>query len=93
LSPQKFIENLMLLSNDDKYFVFLCLEERYKGHYAVNNLVDELSFLKGIQVLLMQEIKNNYGEVSGCVLKQLNENYLVKTISRLEKINNESHLA
>jgi len=80
LPEAEFVENVLRLSNEDKYYIFLALQERCNS-FA---LIDELAFLRKVQELLEEEARKKHGEISGYILSELNKYYLVKAIENLE---------
>ena len=89
LPAEKFLEKILTLSNEDKNYVFFLLQERYKSSDA-KKLVSELDFLQEFQKILVKVITQRQGELSGKILGDLNEKYLVGTISKFEQIKNNS---
>lgn len=85
LSPAKFMETVLMLSNHNIHDIFYSLQERYDFHGIVEKLVDELDFLKEVQKLLLAEVIQRKGKMSGYILSLSNELYLEKTINKLEK--------
>lgn len=86
LPAEKFLEKFLSLSNEDKYFIFSSLKERYNKNGITEKLVSELDFLKKLQELLLAEVEQKQGEISGYILSELNKKYLVESVNNLEKI-------
>jgi len=85
LSPEDFMKTLLMLSNENIRYIFYSLEERYTVQFVVEQLVDELDFLKEVQKLLLEEVIQRKGKMSGYILSLSNKLYLEKTINKLEK--------
>ncbi|MDJ0693129.1 MAG: P-loop NTPase fold protein [Mastigocoleus sp. MO_167.B18] len=87
LKPKDFFSAVLTLSNENIYYVFSSLTDRYKYTDIQNRrLVDELNFLKQVQNLLKQKVLQREGRISGYLLSQSNEIHLQTTISHLENI-------
>jgi len=82
------MKTVFMLSNEKTNYLFYLLQERYKYRGIVEKLVDELDFLKEIQHLLLAEVIQRKGKMSGYLLSLANEHYLQKIISDLEQIKN-----
>lgn len=86
LPPNIFLERLLSLSsNEDKQYVFYSLQKRYEFINSYPELAKELDFLKNFQDLLVKEVSNRQGVLSGFILGRLNSEYLAKTINLLEQ--------
>ncbi len=88
LSPQNFMETVLRLPHENKFIVFSSLQKRYEYKNIVEQLVDELDFLKEFQKLFLVEVAQRKGKISGYILSLSNEQYLQKIISDLEQIKN-----
>ena len=91
LSPKKFMETILMLSNENKSYIFSSLQERYSIKGMFEKLVDELDFLEEVQKLLLAEITQRQEKISGYILHHLNEYYLKGTIDHLKQVQNEIH--
>lgn len=74
----------MKLNEQD--IIFLALSERHRVVNYYKRLLEELEWLKSIQKLLLEEVNNRKGKLSGCKLNQLNKEYLNSIIENLEAI-------
>ncbi len=88
LSPQDFMETVLMLPPENIFIVFSSLQERYKYKNILEQFVDELDFFKEFQKLLLAEVIHRKGKISGYRLSLINEKFLEKTISDLEQIKN-----
>ncbi|MEA5582076.1 P-loop NTPase fold protein [Nodularia harveyana UHCC-0300] len=88
LSPKEFLKTVLMLSNENKSYIFSCIKQRYSVKYIAEKLIDELYFLKEVQKLLLAEIIQRKGKISRLMLNQLHEYYLKETINDLEQIKN-----
>ncbi len=86
LPPEDFMKTFLTFSYLDMGFIFYCLRNRYSSPNFAKNLVDELDFLKKIQNLLLAEISQKTGKISGYLLSSLNKEYLEGIISNLEQV-------
>lgn len=86
LHPEDFIKIFLTLPYYDMSYIFYCLRNRYSNTVYVKNLVDELIFLKNLQSLLLAEISEKRGKISGYLLSSLNKEYLEGIISNLEQV-------
>lgn len=86
LPPEDFIKTFLTLPYQDMSYIFYCLRNRYSSPNFVKILVDELKFLKELQSLLLAEISQKRGKISGYLLSSLNEEYLEGIISNLEQV-------
>ncbi|MEG4397056.1 hypothetical protein QUB30_32290 [Microcoleus sp. BROC3] len=86
LPPEDFIKTFLILPYQDMGYIFYCLRNRYSSPNFAKNLVDELDFLKKIQSLLLAEISQKTGKISGYLLSSLNKEYLEAIISNLEQV-------
>jgi hypothetical protein len=86
LPPEDFIKTFLILPYQDMSYIFYCLRNRYSSQNFVKILVDELKFLKELQSLLLAEISQKSGKISGYLLSSLNEEYLEGIISNLEQV-------
>lgn len=86
LPPEDFIKTFLILPYQDMRYIFYCLRNRYSSPNFVKILVDELNFLKEVQSLLLAEISQKRGKISGYLLSSLNKEYLEGIISNLEQV-------
>ncbi|MCC3473428.1 MULTISPECIES: P-loop NTPase fold protein [unclassified Microcoleus] len=86
LPPEDFMKTFLILPYQDMGYIFYCLRNRYSSPNFAKNLVDELDFLKKIQSLLLAEISQKTGKISGYLLSSLNKEYLEGIISNLEQV-------
>jgi KAP family P-loop domain len=82
----KFIEKFLSMKLDDQYKILQALSERYRVANYYKGLIEELEWLKSVQKLLLEEVNNRKGKLSGYNLEQLNKEYLNGTIKDLEAI-------
>lgn len=92
IKPTAFLENILLMKHKDQRFIFSALPERYKRSNLHKELIEELEWLKDIQMLLVKEINCRKGKVSGYCLQLLNKDYLSKAIKMLETNNLPSQI-
>lgn len=85
MSPTDFIQ-AVISKNDNIYFIFSFIKERYKDQDIKQKLVTELDFLKDTQKLLEKEVDERKFQLSGCLLIMANKDFLSPTISSLEKV-------
>jgi GTPase SAR1 family protein len=83
ISPTSFIRVILTLANEDRERVFWSISERYEYDDIADKLLEELDWLKNIQVLLLEEVILRKGKISGFCLERLNINYLQKSIEKL----------
>jgi hypothetical protein len=83
IKHQDFINRFLSMNFDYQSSCLWTFTERYKAINVNPELKEELEWLKNIQGLLINEINNNQGELSGYRLKLLNEEYLNKAIEKL----------
>lgn len=84
IKPKNFIEKLLTMDYLNQRNVFYALQQRYAFNDFNAELLEELEWLKTIQLLLLQEINNKSTKLSGYKLKTLNESFLKEIIAKLE---------
>lgn len=84
IEPTTFIEKLLLMNSEDQQRVFWALNERYKFDSINERLIEELEWLKSVQSLLLVEVDNRKGKLSGFVLDSHIKHYLNEVIKKLE---------
>ena len=84
IKPIAFIEKLLLMSSEDRQYIFGALNERYKFDRINEELIEELEWLKTVQELLLVEVANRKGKISGFVLESHVKYCLKEVIEKLE---------
>lgn len=84
IKPIAFIEKLLFMSSEDQQYIFSALNERYKFDRINEELTEELEWLKFVQELLLVEVANRKGKVSGFVLESHIKYCLKEVIEKLE---------
>lgn len=83
IEPTTFIEKLLLMNSEDQQRVFWALNGRYKFD-SNERLIEELEWLKSVQSLLLVEVDNRKGKLSGFVLDSHIKHYLNEVLEKLE---------
>lgn len=84
IEPSLFVEKFLLMKFDDRRCIGWALTKRYEFDDINEKLSEELTWLKSIRDLLLNEANNRKGKVSGHSLKLITEHYLNKAIEKLE---------
>lgn len=83
VSPDEFIKNILNLKHEDRKYAFWSISERYKDDVMNGRLVEELDWLQNVRDLLLQEVDNRQGKLSGFLLNNLNSDCLKGAIEKL----------
>lgn len=84
IEPTTFVEKLLSMKSEDQQRVFWALNERYKFDSINEKLIEELEWFKSVQSLLLVEVDNRQGKVSGFILDSLIKHYVNEVIEKLE---------
>jgi hypothetical protein len=83
MSANEFVETILKLENTERNYVFYSLQQRY----AIPNkdLNQEIIFLREVQKILLQEVAQRQGKLTGYFLNQANQKYLEPIIVGLSQ--------
>jgi hypothetical protein len=83
MSPNEFVETILKLEKTEINYVFYSLQQRY----AIPNkdLNQEIIFLREVQKILLQEVAQRQGKLTGYFLNQANQKYLEPIIVGLSQ--------
>jgi len=75
MSPNEFVETILKLENTERDNVFYSLQQRYNS-IGNNDSNQEINFLREVQEILLKEVAQRQGKLTGYLLNQANEIYL-----------------
>ena len=78
MSANEFVETILTLENIEIRHVFFSLKKRYA--IQIKELNVEIDFLREVQKILLQEIAQRQGKLTGYLLNQANQDFLEPTI-------------
>ena len=84
IEPITFIEKILSMNSKDQISVFRALRRRYKFDNINEILIEELEWLKSVQNLLLLEVANRKGKISGFILELRIKHCLKEVIEKLE---------
>ncbi|MBW4650962.1 MAG: KAP family NTPase [Kastovskya adunca ATA6-11-RM4] len=90
IKEDEFIEKFIGMEVEERRVVYWALKERYEYDSNNINLIEELSWLKSVYSLLLNEANQKKGKVSGYVLENETQHYLDEVIKKLEAKKNTS---
>lgn len=85
IEPSVFVEKFILMKFDNQQCVGWAFTERYKFKEINKKLYEELTWLKSVRELLLEEVNRKKGKVSGYSLKLIIEHSLNEAIQKLEQ--------
>lgn len=85
IKPSNFVEKVLLMTFEELKCVFGALTSRYEFDDINKKLFEELSWLKDVRILLLNEACSKKGTLSGHRLELLTKEYLNETIEKLEQ--------
>ena len=86
IGPTEFLAELISLKNSEKKFVAYALRDRYKFPEIASRLIEEVDFLKSLELQMGMEINKRIGKVSAYALQVIKDGYLHEAINQLEKL-------
>jgi len=81
--PNEFVETILKLENTERNYVFYSLQQRYT--IPNNDLNQEINFLIEVHKILLQEVAQRQGNLTGYFLNQANQKYLEPIIVGLSQ--------
>lgn len=86
IDKKEFMKIFLDMSNTNKKVIVDIFQERYE-HFKIEDLTEELKFLKFFSKSLKKEWKTRKGKITGFLLKNIQEYTIDKAISKIEKYN------
>jgi hypothetical protein len=83
IKPKRFLGVLLKLKNKERRKIALYIKERYKSPHSARRLVEEIVFLKGLDLCLSKEEQKTTGKMTKYVLSNFRKSYLSNAIKSL----------
>jgi len=81
IKPEDFIERLLTMKQEDQRSICETLSKRFES--PPEEILEELTWLKSVQTLLIKEADSKKGKLSGYLLESLSKHYLENAIERV----------